>query len=220
MWLLQALRPPWKGLNKAVLLNCLTWTGSNYPLFINLTPGRNTNYMNAMKCSRLRHLLHKRFIFFPVLYKWPFRPRCHVSRPITTDNCCLLMFSSLLALPCWGPSIRDLDSNNDVPSYWKLRNFTISGKLSERDIGTSTLITWVVKQLVIGADMQRNQLLKYVSPGKVTNKSITSNDDYFPWIKQSWINTWTRCYLYNAGALCVQAISISYRQSLTSPCVK
>ena len=57
----------------------------------------------------LRHLLHKGFTSFPILCKWPFRPRCPVSRPITTDSCCLLMFSSLVALPCWGPSIRALE---------------------------------------------------------------------------------------------------------------
>ena len=44
----------------------------------------------------LRHLLHKGFISFPILYKWPFRQRCPVSRPITMDSCCLLMFSSLI----------------------------------------------------------------------------------------------------------------------------
>ena len=48
----------------------------------------------------LRHLLHKGFISFPILYKWPFRHRCPMSRPTTTDSCCLLMFSSLIALPC------------------------------------------------------------------------------------------------------------------------
>ena len=37
----------------------------------------------------LRHFLHKGFISFPILYKGPFRPRCPVSRPITTDSCCL-----------------------------------------------------------------------------------------------------------------------------------
>ena len=57
----------------------------------------------------LRHLLHKGFMSFPIFYKCPFRPRCPVSRPITTDTCCLLMFISLIALPCWGPSMRALE---------------------------------------------------------------------------------------------------------------
>jgi hypothetical protein len=57
----------------------------------------------------LVYLLHKGFISLPILYKWPFRPRCPVSRPITTDSCCLLMVRSLIALPCWGPSMRALE---------------------------------------------------------------------------------------------------------------
>ena len=57
----------------------------------------------------LRHLLHKGFISFPLLYKWPFRPRCPVTRPTTMDSCYLLMLSSLVALLCWGPSMRALE---------------------------------------------------------------------------------------------------------------
>ena len=60
-------------------------------------PGHDgvTNSMIKQLPLPLRHL-HKGFISFPILYKWPFRPRCPVSRPITTDSCCMLMFSSLV----------------------------------------------------------------------------------------------------------------------------
>jgi hypothetical protein len=61
----------------------------------------------------LRHLLHKGFISFPISYRRPFRPRCPVSRPIKTDSCCLLVFSRLVNLPCWGPSMRALESLPD-----------------------------------------------------------------------------------------------------------
>ena len=58
---------------------------------------------SQIRCSTvslpLRHLLHKGFIFLPIIYKWPFRLRCPVSRPIWTDSCCLLMFSSLVSDP-------------------------------------------------------------------------------------------------------------------------
>ena len=70
-----------------------------------------------MKCSRLRHLLHKGFISFPILYKWPFRPRCPGSRPITMDSCYLLMFSSLIALLCWGPFMRALECLQFLPDF-------------------------------------------------------------------------------------------------------
>ena len=60
----------------------------------------------------LRHLLRKGFICFPILCKWSFRP---VSRPITMDSCCMLMFSSLIALPCWGPSMRALECLQTLP---------------------------------------------------------------------------------------------------------
>ena len=53
--------------------------------------------------------LHKGFMSFPILCKWPYRPICPVSRPRTTDSCCLLMLSSLIALLCWGPSMRALE---------------------------------------------------------------------------------------------------------------
>ena len=48
------------------------------------------------------------------LFRWfateigPYRPRYPESRPITTNSCCLLMLSSLVALLCWGPSMRAL----------------------------------------------------------------------------------------------------------------
>ena len=48
----------------------------------------------------LRHLLHKGIMSFPILNRWPYRPRCPVSRPTTMVSCCLLMLSSLLALLC------------------------------------------------------------------------------------------------------------------------
>jgi hypothetical protein len=57
----------------------------------------------------LRHILHKGFMSFPILCRWLYRPWCPVSRPITTDSCCLLMLNSLVALPCWGPSMRALE---------------------------------------------------------------------------------------------------------------
>ena len=60
---------------------------------------------------------HKGFISFPILCKRPFRPRCPVSGPITTDSCCLLMFSSLVALPCWGPSMRALECLQSLPDF-------------------------------------------------------------------------------------------------------
>ena len=47
---------------------------------------------------------------YPFLFcKWPYRPRCPVSRPTTMDSCWLLMLSSVVALLCWGPSIRTLE---------------------------------------------------------------------------------------------------------------
>ena len=46
----------------------------------------------------LRRLLHKGFMSFPIQWRWPYWPRCPVSRPTTMDSCCLLMFSSLEAL--------------------------------------------------------------------------------------------------------------------------
>ena len=57
----------------------------------------------------LRHLLHKGFMSFQILSRWPYRPRCPVSRPTTMDSCCMLMLSSLVALLCWGPSMRALE---------------------------------------------------------------------------------------------------------------
>ena len=50
-------------------------------------------------------------------FQWPFRPRCPVSRSITTDSYCLLMFSSLIALPCWGPSVRALECLQSLPDF-------------------------------------------------------------------------------------------------------
>ena len=58
----------------------------------------------------LRQLLHKGFMSFPILYNWPYRPRCPASRPTTMDSCCLLILNSLVALLCWGPSMRTLES--------------------------------------------------------------------------------------------------------------
>ena len=65
----------------------------------------------------LRHLLHKGFISFPILHKWPFRPRCSVRRPIKTDSCCLLMFNTLVALPCWSSSMRALECLQSLPDF-------------------------------------------------------------------------------------------------------
>ena len=87
----------------------------------NATPWHCQGFTHAhSRCSTvslpLRHL-HKGFISFPILYKWPFRPRCAVSRPITTDSCCLLMFSTLIALPYWGPSMRALEYLQSLPDF-------------------------------------------------------------------------------------------------------
>ena len=57
----------------------------------------------------LKLLLHKRFISFKIICRWPFRPRCPVSRPTTMDSCCLLMLSSLVTLLCWDPSMRAME---------------------------------------------------------------------------------------------------------------
>ena len=71
----------------------------------------------------LRQLVHKGFISFPILYKWLFRPRCPVCRPIKTDSCCLLMLSSLAALPCWGTSMRALECLQSLPDFQRTMCF-------------------------------------------------------------------------------------------------
>ena len=63
----------------------------------------------------LRHLLNKEFMSFPILCKC--RPRCPVSRPITMDSGCLLMFSSSIALPSRGPSMRTLKCLQSLPHF-------------------------------------------------------------------------------------------------------
>jgi len=40
-----------------------------------------------------------------------------LSRLVTTDSCCLLMFSSLVALPCWVPSMRALEGLQFLPDF-------------------------------------------------------------------------------------------------------
>ena len=78
-------------------------------------------HIHIARCSTvsltLRHLLHKGFMSFPILCKWPCRPRCPVSRPIITDSCCLLMLSSLIALLCWGPSMRALECLQSLTDF-------------------------------------------------------------------------------------------------------